>query len=593
MEKSSAIERSFSGSTAAFDLLAMRPEAPADVGDRDVLPALIKTVVGTRRDDGSVAVARREKPFVFLYGPYWRLPQGCYRLKFTCEVKQPLDPRVVFLGVEVLAQNRVFVAVRDYCAAELSDGLASIVFEVPAALAMEADAGDFFEFRFLTFGMADFAITSVVLASTDGMPDPTPLRWRLVSRLRRGILARRRSNGVRLVTGWFGGKVLSRPKLALALPEGTYRLSARVSPPVGERKCRFGMTLRVGRGATMCWALAPREPGGAIHEITFEIAGSAQSIAEGKNLSIALWQGPGEALTVDEVEIVQVPVQPNTSPRAVASAIVSGVAARIVIVGNCQAELLGLGLRAMLGSPKLEVHYHFVGHNAKLHDNARRELLECDVLFAQDIADFQTYPLRSEVPDRVTMLRFPMLRLATPWPFDAHNGLRDMLAERREAIDPIFPNLDGVLARLRRDLPDHEARFAAYAALECDGIVDLERMANFESRRLLAMDRQHGCGLGARILEDYRRRQIFHSIGHPGGKLLVGLIRHMCRLAHLRSGWLRSGSMDQLRTIQIPVHPIVAKRLGIKWATRDTRYNFRGESLTWEQYTRRYINHFG
>jgi hypothetical protein len=186
-----------------------------------------------------------------------------------------------------------------------------------------------------------------------------------------------------------------------------------------------------------------------------------------------------------------------------------------------------------------------------------------------------------------------MLRLSTPWPFDAHNGLRDSQAELREAEDPTFPNLDGVLARLRRDIPDREARFAAYAGLELDWIVDVRRMASFESRRLLAMDRQHGCDLGARILEGYRRRPMFHSIGHPGGELLISLLRHMCHIADLRPGWLRAGSMDPLHNIQIPIHPLIAERLGISWATHDTRYNFRGEKLTWEQYTRRYIEHFG
>jgi len=141
--------------------------------------------------------------------------------------------------------------------------------------------------------------------------------------------------------------------------------------------------------------------------------------------------------------------------------------------------------------------------------------------------------------------------------------------------------------------PDREARFKTYAELKFDWAIDVRRMAEFDRRRLLAMDRQHGCELGARILERYRRRPMFHSTGHPGGELLVGLLRHMCRVADLRVGWLRPGKVDQLRNAQIPVHPLVAERLGLIWATHDTRYNFRGERLTWEQYTRHYIDHFG
>jgi len=164
----------------------MQPDAPTVAG-RAVLPALIKTNIGTRRADGTVVVSRRERPNLFLYGPYWQLAQGRYRLEFSCTA--PRDTQEIFLGVEVLAQNRTFLAIRDYCVAELPDGRGSIVFEVPAALAVESGSGAFFEFRFLSFTVADFALTSVSLAPADTAPEPLPLCWRLASRLLPGVLA--------------------------------------------------------------------------------------------------------------------------------------------------------------------------------------------------------------------------------------------------------------------------------------------------------------------------------------------------------------------------------------------------------------------
>jgi len=45
--------------------------------------------------------------------------------------------------------------------------------------------------------------------------------------------------------------------------------------------------------------------------------------------------------------------------------------------------------------------------------------------------------------------------------------------------------------------------------------------------------------------------------------------------------------------VQIPVHPLVATMLGVKWANEHARYLFEGEQMTWETYVRRYIDHYG
>jgi hypothetical protein len=48
-----------------------------------------------------------------------------------------------------------------------------------------------------------------------------------------------------------------------------------------------------------------------------------------------------------------------------------------------------------------------------------------------------------------------------------------------------------------------------------------------------------------------------------------------------------------LRNPQVPVHPKVARDLGVKWADERTRYLNRGRQVTWESYIRSYIEHYG
>jgi hypothetical protein len=48
-----------------------------------------------------------------------------------------------------------------------------------------------------------------------------------------------------------------------------------------------------------------------------------------------------------------------------------------------------------------------------------------------------------------------------------------------------------------------------------------------------------------------------------------------------------------LREPQVPVHPRVARDLGVRWADDRTRYLAHGREVSWENYVRSYIEHYG
>ena len=156
----------------------------------------------------------------------------------------------------------------------------------------------------------------------------------------------------------------------------------------------------------------------------------------------------------------------------------------LVVVGNCQAEVVAEGLRHPIFSPFLSVKYQFVELPDCKREEGRRDLLECDTILVQDISNFDNYPLRTAIPTRVRTVRFPCLRLASPWPFDSQNGSGDARARAREDTPPMFTHFDGLLGRLRAEIPDAEARYQAYRSLARDGVVNFQRMHQFEERRL-------------------------------------------------------------------------------------------------------------
>src|SRR5271170_6255638 len=147
-----------------------------------VLGRLEKTAIGVRGTGGVTRVRRREPAGCLLYGPYWQLPAGGYRLSFRCRPGKPRLQGEPVLGVEVIAMNRVQLAWRDLTTAELQGETGSLDFTVPTALGLGAGDEARLEFRFFHLGNADLTITAVDLKSMEARSAP-PRVWRMLRRL--------------------------------------------------------------------------------------------------------------------------------------------------------------------------------------------------------------------------------------------------------------------------------------------------------------------------------------------------------------------------------------------------------------------------
>ena len=147
---------------------AAPPGTVAEAGEAaprhwSLLARLENTATGVRQADGSTRVRRSEPGGCILYGPYLHLPAGTYRLSFRCQAGAPRMAMQPALGVEIIVLSRFQQAWRDFTAAELQGGSASLTFEVTPEHSIDsADAGRF-EFRFFHFANAALAITSVDL----------------------------------------------------------------------------------------------------------------------------------------------------------------------------------------------------------------------------------------------------------------------------------------------------------------------------------------------------------------------------------------------------------------------------------------------
>ena len=264
----------------------------------------------------------------------------------------------------------------------------------------------------------------------------------------------------------------------------------------------------------------------------------------------------------------------------------------IAVIGNCQAQVIARALRDRL-SPNTAVSYFFV--DAAPHDteSARRELTACDVALVQDIRNFEDSPLREFIPDRAAIVRFPVLRFASLWPFDSLNGLLDKGAQTLAGPDQDDLYFDGLLGRLRRDIPNKDERFAAYRDLRVDGLFKVARVHAIEERRLTRIDEDFDAGIGALILAEFRNRRLFHTTNRPTGELLAMLLEALLRRLGVAARAASAEDLELLGYFQTPVHPLVARDLGVAWVDSTTRYRSGGHSTTWEQFARDYIARYG
>jgi Polysaccharide biosynthesis enzyme WcbI len=267
---------------------------------------------------------------------------------------------------------------------------------------------------------------------------------------------------------------------------------------------------------------------------------------------------------------------------------------RIGFIGNCQAELLEKAFRRTAPASQFASFYHYFDVSEVHREAAGADLADCDVLLMQDIQDLEFYPLREAIPTAARIVQFPFLRFASLWPYDDFNGLRDTAARAQD--DPsrhTTTYYDGVLGRLRRSTPDPQRRFEVYRAGEAVGMVDPLRVHDFETRRLEALDARFGCSIGRFILDEFRNTQLFYTINHPCGALLAMVLDYIFRAIGAELLAQPDGALDELRSTEVPVHPLVAHRLSLGWADETTLYNDKGRRTTWEGFVRGYIARYG
>lgn len=273
----------------------------------------------------------------------------------------------------------------------------------------------------------------------------------------------------------------------------------------------------------------------------------------------------------------------------------------VVIYGNCQADAATTIFSRVPGFNERYRAVFFPSYNhptCKVEDIPQSDLDACVVLLEQhdQVGFAQRGLMRADLPT----VKFPALDFNLFWPFNCINPFNTP-----DAANPLgpFPYGDRIIVNCVRQGMSAAETYDFYLNNWEDYKVDLHRLAALETARIAQRDSRSNIKLGTSILEQFHDRRLFWTVNHPCAELLAELTTGLLTTAFANDTWV--GELDMLATIKgnfgkrgplgsvgVPIHPRVAKYLGLKWYSADDLYRAGdGRMVTHEEYLREMIAH--
>ena len=206
------------------------------------------------------------------------------------------------------------------------------------------------------------------------------------------------------------------------------------------------------------------------------------------------------------------------------------------------------------------------------------EFAESVLLFQQ--ADWSEFPYRDRLPADCVTVRFPSLDSLLLWPFSCANPYNDYSGDEYPGR---FPFGDRVILRRVEAGAAADEIISYYLTSWDDYKVDLERVAEHELARLQRRDAECDVAASDLALTRFASEKLFWTVNHPRKPLLAPLLerllhagaRYQPELARLDAATLCEGAPVEPAVpdhIEVPVHPEIAKQLGLQWYDPQARY---------------------
>lgn len=273
----------------------------------------------------------------------------------------------------------------------------------------------------------------------------------------------------------------------------------------------------------------------------------------------------------------------------------------VAVYGSCQAQVLAY-LSARI--PSLARRFAFITVTDTVEPGARPQPFpgeaERAVLVWEQFDQRPHLQLRDELRARVApgtpTYRFPGMSINALWPFrvkDARNRPEPSYPWGR------FPIGDRIALEVAALGLSGERAFAEYIRRSNGAFPDINHILELE--RAVARTRDASCDVGMSdfLFGRFRDTYLFWTFGHLGAPVYRELILRLLECSAAVIGNLDDAMRREIDTVigefpgqgelQLPVHPLVIERLGLRYLDTKTRYRWFDQRWTFEEYMTRYI----
>ncbi len=222
------------------------------------------------------------------------------------------------------------------------------------------------------------------------------------------------------------------------------------------------------------------------------------------------------------------------------------------------------------------------------------ELAACAFLFEQRTPHVR-FPEAAKVYN-AKVVTFPSLDLNVLWPLHAQ--------EPRNAPRPGLPHGstpygDRITTKIAKEGLSGESAWQAYLEQSEASLSHLPRLLEIERQRWDLMERELSVTMSDVVFGAFAERRVYSTYNHPHISIIAELASRLLIKAGLDDGASEDEVHRRMKGVfvapfgedlQMPVHPKVARELGLKWWTPDLLYAWRDKRLTFEQFVRRQID---
>jgi len=268
----------------------------------------------------------------------------------------------------------------------------------------------------------------------------------------------------------------------------------------------------------------------------------------------------------------------------------------VIVLANCQGWVYQTALRGapdFKGTHKVLMYQNF---EALPGDYAEKAAATDVYIYQHEVAEYVKKAdnlIREQLPASARIVKVPSAGFAPLWP----NFMRDTKA----APDPRYPTLKrGPLpwkerfleGLLKQSLP-HDEIIARWFALDMPEVTKIDRMLELWTIKQKQLETECDVAFSDIALGLMPERQLFFWPEHPATFLLVSIADRI--LAHLGLRPLPAElykHKDYLKDYELPIHPAIARHLGIQWAGEDKIYLAQwGEKVDLRGYLEFYLSY--